>query len=112
MRAAGDREALLPFVESLADALLARGALLAVKLVDEPLRGFPGGPPVALGDVCVDVFELDLAGDRAVRAKRDLARERATELSRGDRPLAAVDVRDRREPGAGAAGVLPGDQVS
>lgn len=111
LRAAGDRKALLPFLESLTHALLAGGALFAVELVDEPLGRFPSGPPVALGHVRVDVFELDLAGDRAVGSKRDLARERATELARGDRPLPAVDVRDRQQPGAGAAGVLPGNQV-
>jgi len=60
----------------------------------------------------MDVFELDLAGDRAVRAKRDLAREGAVELARGDRPGAPVDVRDGRKPGPGSVSVLPGDQVA
>ena len=44
LRAAGDREALLPLVESLTYAELAGGALLAVELVDEPLGRSPAGP--------------------------------------------------------------------
>jgi hypothetical protein len=92
--------------------LFACGAFLAAELFDDSLGGLASGPPVPFGDGSSDVFELDFAGDRAVGAKRDLAREGAAELPGGDRPRTPVDVRDRREPSPRAVGVLPCDQVA